>query len=68
MSSNGGSNGRTYNSIYLKKSTYNTYSDGTVIQKYKVKKGKHVGKIAHVTVKIDETGKKVLSVTFKTEN
>jgi len=68
MSSNGSTNNRTYNSIYLKKSTYDTYNGGTVIRKFKVKKGEHKGKIAHVTIKTDENGKEVLSFTFKTGN
>ena len=68
MSSNGSSKNRTYNSIYLKKSSYDTYSGGTVIRKYKVKKGKHIGKVAHVTVKMNDSGKEVLYVSYKTEN
>ena len=57
---------RTYNSIYLKKTTYNTYSNGTIIKRFKIKKGKHKGHIAHVVVTTDSNGKKVCKIQYLT--
>lgn len=67
MSSNETSNQRTYNSIYLKKNSYNTYTGGTVIKKYKVKKGQYKGKVAHVTITIGKNGKKSCKISYKND-
>jgi len=66
MSSN--HNKRTYNSIYLKKTTYNSYSNGTIIKRFKVKKGKHEGKIARVIVTTNSSGDKVCNIKYSSED
>lgn len=67
MSSNKSQNQRTYNSIYLKKKSYNTHTDGMVIKKYKVTKGRHEGKVAHVKITIDKNGKEICKISYKSE-
>jgi hypothetical protein len=67
MSSNARPNQRTYNSIYLKKKSYNTHTSGMVIKKYKVKKGQHKGKVAHVLITIDKNGKEICKISYKND-
>ena len=64
MSSN---DNRTYNSIYLKKSSYAVYTNGIVIKKYVVDRGPHKGKTARIHVKTSPDGKKVLKVKYSSD-
>ena len=62
------SNQQTYNSIYLKKKSYTTYTDGMVIKKYKVIKGIHKGKVANVKIILDENGNKKCKISYKNDH
>jgi len=56
----------TYNSIYLKKTTYNSYSNGTIIKKFKVNNLKNKEKVKHVVVTTDSSGNKVCKIRYST--
>ena len=53
---------------YVIASTYNKYEKCTLIKKWKVMSGPHLGQIASITVKKDKTGKKIYSLRFKEAN
>ena len=44
---------RIYNSIYLKKTTYNTWSNATIIKRWKIKKTKPMGAWVHIMMGTD---------------
>lgn len=56
---------RTYDSIYLKKTSYNTFNGKSLLKVFKVKDGKNKGKYAHVTIKINKNGKKTCTMVYK---
>ena len=62
MSSNGK---RTYNSIYLKKTSHNDFNKKSLVKVYKVKDGKHKGQFAHITMKTDKNGNKTYAIKYK---
>ena len=61
------SNQRTYESIYLKKQSYNTYTDGTIVKKYRVNNEKKKG-VYKVKITKDKDGKKYVKIDFKKES
>jgi len=56
---------RTYNSIYLKRTSHNDFNKKSLVKVYKVKDGKQKGKFAHVTIKVDKNGEQICVIKFK---
>lgn len=55
---------RTYNSPSLKKNSYTKGSRGTRVECYRVAKGEHTGKFAHVTICV-KNGKEICKIKYK---